>query len=338
MFTTVGKLHSKMTVKSGTSQMGGWQIIEYSVQVDYCGNIIPISFVAFGKHTDMINEMPIGTDILVEWYPKCRFYNNKWYTELKTEELTIVPQEVIGSNPSPYPNEQIYRNVDKIPPATSNQQPTLVVNVDNRKTPVWKRKQENDSSNPGTANNQPVTSVIPRHTHKKSDKVQANIFDDASMTIDEIADKQQQIAEQKHKSENPDHTKLSDALINKRGDSAPLPASNDQSIKSEEEQVDMIALDPMFKQFAHTDTALNRNDSFLSDMNKPVEKKQSEEPKVEQSSEDQTTKPKGKMPRKKSTRTKPVQTVQVEAVDNNKPTNPPVSGMLEFTQNPEISE
>ena len=87
MFHITGRLESKSLIREGENEYGKWQMVEFVIYKSYKKKKIRLAFVAFGKLAKEIQEIPHNERITVHFYPNCRQYKNKYYTELKAEEV-----------------------------------------------------------------------------------------------------------------------------------------------------------------------------------------------------------------------------------------------------------
>jgi len=87
MFHISGRLISKSLLREGTNKHGTWQLVEFVIQKQYKKKKTKIAFVAFGKVARFVQECPLKERIKVHFYPKCDKYKDKYYTELKAEEV-----------------------------------------------------------------------------------------------------------------------------------------------------------------------------------------------------------------------------------------------------------
>jgi len=87
MFRVTGRLASKSLIKEGKSSHGDWQLVEFIIQKQYRKEKIKLVFVSFGKVARTIQDMALKEKISIRFYPKCKEYNGKWYTELKAVEV-----------------------------------------------------------------------------------------------------------------------------------------------------------------------------------------------------------------------------------------------------------
>lgn len=87
MFRVTGRLTSKSLIKEGKSSFGDWQLVEFIIQKQYRKEKIKLVFVSFGKVARTVQDMALKERITIKFYPKCKEYNGKWYTELKAVEV-----------------------------------------------------------------------------------------------------------------------------------------------------------------------------------------------------------------------------------------------------------
>ena len=94
MFTVRGKLSNKSLVKSGVSERGTWQIIQFLIEKTKNKKPIFIPVIAKGKLADKIDETPIGEKIKVEFYIEGKPYNGKYFTDcIATSIEKYVPKK-----------------------------------------------------------------------------------------------------------------------------------------------------------------------------------------------------------------------------------------------------
>jgi hypothetical protein len=87
MFRTTGRLSAKSLIKEGENDFGKWQLVEFIIKKQYKKKQIKLVFVAFGKVADLIQRTPIKEKISITFFPQCKEYNGKYYTELKATEV-----------------------------------------------------------------------------------------------------------------------------------------------------------------------------------------------------------------------------------------------------------
>lgn len=87
MLKISGRLSTKSILKKGVSAKGEWQIIEFTITKQFNHEKFQVAFVALGKMADVVNAFPLNKKLTIRFIPKCKFYNGKWYTELKAFEI-----------------------------------------------------------------------------------------------------------------------------------------------------------------------------------------------------------------------------------------------------------
>jgi len=87
MFKVTGRLTGKSLLKEGKGKWGDWQLVEFMIQKQYKKEKIKIVFVSFGNVAKTIQNTALKEKIIIKFYPKCKEYNGKWYTELKAVEV-----------------------------------------------------------------------------------------------------------------------------------------------------------------------------------------------------------------------------------------------------------
>ena len=91
MFKTTGRLISKSLIAEGEGSYGKWQLIEFALQKQFQGKRIKIPFVAFNEYARFIEKCPLKEKLKVYFFPKSKFHNGKYYTDLKVLEVDICP-------------------------------------------------------------------------------------------------------------------------------------------------------------------------------------------------------------------------------------------------------
>lgn len=87
MFRTTGRISAKSLIKKGKNEYGDWQLVEFIINKQYKKKQIKLVFVAFGKVAQTILNAPIKEKISITFYPQCKEFNGKYYTELKAVEV-----------------------------------------------------------------------------------------------------------------------------------------------------------------------------------------------------------------------------------------------------------
>ena len=85
MLSITGRIVSKSLIKSGESEHGKWQIIQFVIEKTYAKKKRLIAFTAKSKWADFVNTLPHRERLRIEFIPECYFYekNAKYGTELK---------------------------------------------------------------------------------------------------------------------------------------------------------------------------------------------------------------------------------------------------------------
>jgi len=104
MLTISGRIKSKNILKSGVSEKGEWKIIEFSIAKQYNEEQLQIAFVALGKVAEIVDTMPLKRKVTINFLPKCKMFNNKWYTELKVLTIEDWKKKEPYNPHTPYPN------------------------------------------------------------------------------------------------------------------------------------------------------------------------------------------------------------------------------------------
>lgn len=87
MFTITARLTGKSILKTGTSDNGDWELIQFMVEKQYRKVKRKFIFVAFNKIGKMVMDIPLKERITVRFELDCKEYSNKWYTSLKAIEV-----------------------------------------------------------------------------------------------------------------------------------------------------------------------------------------------------------------------------------------------------------
>ncbi len=89
MFKVNGRLVSKSLIKSGVSERGAWQIIEFVITRTFNKKKYKLAFTAFGKKADLVNNIEYKERITVTFVPDCFFSekHTKHFTELKVIDV-----------------------------------------------------------------------------------------------------------------------------------------------------------------------------------------------------------------------------------------------------------
>jgi len=87
MFKTIGRIKSKNLLKSGVSEKGEWKLMEFTIQKTFNREPIEVAFVAIGKMAELVDRYKKGKKVVIYFFPKCKNWKGKWYTELKVLEI-----------------------------------------------------------------------------------------------------------------------------------------------------------------------------------------------------------------------------------------------------------
>lgn len=87
MYTITAKLVSKSLLKEGESEHGKWVMLTFIVEKQYKKKKRKFAFIAYNNVAKKIISTPKNERITINFYPECREYENKWYTNLRVFEV-----------------------------------------------------------------------------------------------------------------------------------------------------------------------------------------------------------------------------------------------------------
>jgi len=89
MLKLTGNLIAKSLIKEGEGEYGKWQLIQFIISKQHQKKKKKIVFTAIGKISKKITEIKLKDRIVVYFFPECKEYNGKFYTELKVYDVEI---------------------------------------------------------------------------------------------------------------------------------------------------------------------------------------------------------------------------------------------------------
>jgi hypothetical protein len=83
-----GTLTHILEAQEGEGQKGHWikQPFVIKEEGQYGKDV---SFLAWTKHAETIQSLPIGTTLTVSYKPESREYNGRWYTDLRVTDVVV---------------------------------------------------------------------------------------------------------------------------------------------------------------------------------------------------------------------------------------------------------
>jgi len=94
----IGKLQMLLSVQSGKGKNGAWKKQDFIIETE---SKYPkkVCISVWNDKID-VSQIPIGSDIKVDFDVESREYNERWYTELRAWQITM-DDKVIRGNPTP---------------------------------------------------------------------------------------------------------------------------------------------------------------------------------------------------------------------------------------------
>lgn len=115
MFTVTGKLSNKSLVKSGVSENGAWKIVVFIIEKTRHRNIIRMPFTAKGKLANIIDDIPVGERLTIDFYIDSKKFNGKYYTDcIATCIEKYVPKKKYIHGQVSFENQVFIDNTDII--------------------------------------------------------------------------------------------------------------------------------------------------------------------------------------------------------------------------------
>lgn len=112
MWKTIARIVSKSVMKTGESERGKWNLINFFIEKTINKKKEKIMFTAMGKKADFIDSISIGEKLIINCYPKCKENRGYWNTDL----MVIDVEKYIKKNAIPVSlNGEVVNKEDFLP-------------------------------------------------------------------------------------------------------------------------------------------------------------------------------------------------------------------------------